>query len=180
MFEKDGIVYESEEEYISEFSDIEEKNKKKRKRLIVIISLLIFICLLFFSCYRFLIPVDYRFFTKKRIDFLEKKYLMELEKVNPQRYWTVSIAQDNDANFNFSGVESYSDFMENSFHGEILDSVYVGKKLDDGDVIKKMGEENLAAQYKCRAGEIGFIIKFYEDGDSYKAKMVSYNEVDIT
>lgn len=180
MFEKDGMFFESEEEYDSASLEIIENRKKKKKKILILASLLLFIALLFFSCYRALIPVEYRIFTEKRIDFLENKYMMELDDVKPERYWTVSIAQDHDANFNFSSVESYSDFMENNFRGEITSSVYVGQKLDNGNVIEEMGEKNLVAQYKCKAGKIGFIIRFYEDGESYRAKVVSYSAVGIT
>lgn len=179
MLEKENMVFESEEEYDSYSFEIMENRKKKKKKLIVLASLLLFIALFFFSCYRALIPVDYRIFTKNRINFLENKYMMELDDVKPERYWTVSIAQDHDANFNFSSVESYSDFMENSFRGEITSSLYIGMVLDDGTVIDAMGEKNLVAQYKCRAGKIAFIIKFYEDGESYRAEVVSYSAVGI-
>lgn len=174
MFEKDGVVFESKEEYEVNAHELKKHKKKKRIRIFIISFLLLFIIYFFYACYRALIPVDYRIFTEKRTEFVEEKYMMDFSNVKLERYWTVSIAQDHDANLNFSGVESYSEFMENSFYGEILNSLYVGKKLDKGDVIEEMGEKNLVAEYKCKAGEIGFIIKFYEDGNSYKAEMESY------
>lgn len=174
MFEKDGIVYESEDEYELLSEELLKQRKKKRIKIIVISLLLLFLIYFFYSCYRVLIPVDYRIFTEKRIEFVEEKYMMDFSNIKLERYWTVSIAQDHDANLNFSGVEDYKYFMENNFHGEIVSSVYEGQIIDDGTTVGELREENLVAEYKCKAGEVGFLIEFYKDGDSYKAEMVSY------
>lgn len=174
MFEKDGIVYDSEDEYELISEESLKQRKKKRIKLIVISLLLLFLIYFFYSCYRVLIPVDYRVFTEERTEFVEEKYMMDFSNVKLERYWTVSMVQDRDANLNFSGVEDYKYFMENNFHGEILKSLYEGQVLNDGTVVEEFGEENIVAEYKCKAGEVEFLIEFYKDGDYYKAEMVSY------
>lgn len=173
MFEKDGVVYENENEYELNSEEHLKQRKKKKVRIIIILILLLIFILFCHSCYRALIPVDYRIFTDKRTEFLEEKYMMDFSDVKLERYWTVSIAQDHDANLNFSEVEDFKAFMENNFNGEIISSLYEGKILEDGAVVN-YGESGLVGEYKCRAGEISFNINFYNDGDSYRAEMVSY------
>lgn len=172
MFEKDDVVYDSEEGY--ELISEESLKKKKKVRIITILILLLIIVFFCYSCYKSLTPVDYRIFTEERTEFVEEKYMMDFSNVKLERYWTVSMAQDRDANLNFSGVEDYKYFMENNFHGEILKSLYEGQVFDDGTVVEELREENLVAEYRCKAGKVEFLIEFYKDGDSYKAEIVSY------
>lgn len=170
MFEKDDVVYDSEDEY----ELISEESLKKKVRIITISILLLIIVFFCYSCYKSLTPVDYRVFTEERTEFVEEKYMMDFSNIKLERYWTVSMAQDRDANFNFSGVEDYKYFMENNFHGEIVSLLYEDQVLDDGTVVEELREENLVAEYKCKAGKVEFLIEFYKDGDYYKAELVSY------
>ncbi len=167
MFEKDGIVYESEEEYENSLEKIQKKRKKKKVRIIVISILLAFMLIFMNSCYRMLFPIDYHIFTEKRVKIIEEDFNMDLSNVKLERYWYVLVAQDSDTQLRFSEVDDYEEFMKNCFFGEIIRSEIYEKEQSNGRV----------AYYKCKLEEKEFNIFFYEDDDGYRAEIISYRTV---
>ncbi len=172
MFEKDGIVYESEEEYL--FAEKEEV-KKSRGCVWYLIFILIILALCFFAFWKFMCPVDYRIFTEKRTEFVEEKYKMDFSDVNLQRYWEPLLARDVHGMLKFNEIDDYKAFMENNFEGEIIKCDYDGQILEDGTVIDYGDNDgNKAAFYSCVADDIEFNITFYIEGNKYSAKIVDF------
>ena len=167
MFEKDGIVYESEEEYENYLEEIQKKRKKKKVRIIVISILLAFMLFFMHSCYRMLFPVDYHIFTEKRIKIVEEDFNMDLSDVKLERYWYLLVAQDSDTQLTFSEVDDYEEFMKNCFFGEIIVS----------EIYDEENSEDYVAHYECKIENKGLHIWFYEDDDSYRAEIISYRTV---
>lgn len=165
MFEKDGVVYDSEEEY--ELNAHELQKQKKKVRIIVISILLAFMLIFMHSCYRMLFPVDYHIFTEKRVKIVEEDFNMDLSNVKLERYWYVSIAQDSDTQLKFSEVDDYEEFMKNCFFGEIILS----------EIYDEEHNEDYVAYYKCKIEKKKFHIFFSEDEDGYRAEIISYRTV---
>ncbi len=163
MFEKDSIVYDSEEEYELNAHELQKQKKKKKVRIIVISILLAFMLIFMHSCYRTLLPIDYHIFTEKRIKIVEEDFNMDLSDVKLERYWSVSIAPDSDTQLIFSEVDDYEEFMKNCFFGEIILSEIYDEEYG-GDYV---------AYYKCKIETKEFIIYFYNDKDGYRAKIIS-------
>lgn len=133
------------------------RNKKK-----IFISVALFIIALFgFIILRITNPVEMTYFSKIRINALEKLFAMDFENVK-LNYFHYTPAPDYDRyELKFKGVEDYKEFMEDNYSGK------KNKKWS-------LEETEYEACYSCRVGgDVVFMIYFYKDGENYRAEVVS-------
>lgn len=170
MFEKDGIVYENEEEYISE-----NKNPEKKKHsscLTVIIAFLIVFFIFFILpliSLGFMIKDEYHIFTKKRIAEMEEKFNItvtdDFDLVRYERHsW-----QGTSYKLEIEGIDDYRDFMENNVNGTV-EELYI-RDYDAGFkyTFTKQGYDT--EEYY----DYSFKIMFSkEDDGTYSAVLINY------
>lgn len=160
MFEKDGIVYESEEEYLSEK---ENPDKKKHSSCLTLIISFLIMSVIFLvvpmTLLGFMIKDEYHIFTKKRIAEMEDKFNItvtnDFELVRYERHsW-----QGTSYKLEIEGIDDYDDFMENNVNGEITG------KIQDG-IRYEYEENNTYKYYDTRNGEyvICFIYEYTKQG----------------
>lgn len=148
-------------EYYEDEDVIEERKKRKRLlKMILIVAAVLFAFSLI--VYKSFIPVEYRYFNKKRIRKIEEEYKISLDDTKPIRYWK-PMAQDTISCFDFY-TDDYKKVMD-SFHGEKITSFTVYE--DSGDV-----------EYECHVEDNRyFYVKFKKKDGRYKGKLIYYRVV---
>ncbi|NLT10406.1 MAG: hypothetical protein GXY08_13060 [Ruminococcus sp.] len=148
-------------EYYEDENVIEERKKRKRLlKMILIVAAVLFAFSLI--VYKSFIPVEYRYFSSKRIKKIENEYKISLDNTKPIRYWK-PMAQDTISCFDFY-TDDYKKVMD-SFHGEKITSFTVYE--DSGDV-----------EYECHVEDNRyFYVTFKKKDGRYKGELIYYRVV---
>lgn len=131
MFEKDGMFFENEEEYLSELPDIKNKKIKRKKRASgCLFSLIIAVC--FFGYFIYLFKHSYHIFTPGRINKMEDKFnIIVTDDIKLEEYNFIAGWQSPSRHELFiSGIDDYDSFMKNNINGEITAKIQDGIRYD--------------------------------------------------
>lgn len=164
MYEKDGMVFQSPEEYLHEQPALLAKQKKRQKSCLIALltGIVAFILLIVFVMPRLYVRANWTSFTPERIQTLESLYNLDLSEAEPVRYYIPRAAPDTLDCFNFR-VTDYAAFMETCFFGEIISS--------------EESADKSYATYTCKPYpdlEQNLNIQFERDGEQYKARLIRY------
>lgn len=120
MFEKDGIVYEREEEYLSEKDNPE---KKKHSSCLTLIIAFLIMSVIFFVVPMILlgsmIKDEYHIFTKKRIAEMEENFNITVTDDFELVEYVCHSWQGTSYKLEIEGIDDYRDFMENNVKGTV-------------------------------------------------------------
>lgn len=166
MIEKDGIIYESEEEF--QFSHKVHRAKLKKRRIfrrniglfsLFLLPIILLLLILYVGKDDF-VKEHYHIFTKARIEKMEELFSMDFENIKLIDYKIVQYPGD-DVSYvlEFNGINDYKSFMINNFYGTIADKFLNENRYYDYE-----------ARYYCKNENISFTITFYKDGDYYRAE----------
>jgi hypothetical protein len=137
--------------------------KKHKVKLIILTAVSLFFMIICYGCYKTILPTDWHHFNAERIEFVEDKYKISLDNVEPDAYKEIAVAQDGDSVFFFE-VDDFRKFMDNDFHGKEIKKSY---EEPDGS----------HANYECRIDErLCCIIKFTKAGSRYKGELRCYRD----
>ncbi len=172
MFEKDGITYESEEEYLHRRNELNEKKPLFSKGFVTVITYLLVITVLpmiiFFIAMSSTVD-NYTHFSKRRIAEMEERFNItvtdDFELTEYKRHsW-----QGTSLRLEIEGIEDYSKFLENNVNGVVEEY----EKSDD----------NKSASYKyvCtekdeitgREYELDYSIVFMEEADGTYSAVIT-------
>lgn len=133
MFEKDGIVYESEDEYELNKNEIKKKKRKLSRSFVnflISIGLIIGIPIAVWIFFGLSITDNYKYFTKKRIAEMEDKFNITVtDDFELVRYYRHSW-QGTTLMLEIEGIEDYAEFMENNIDGTIIEKKENGMFYD--------------------------------------------------
>ncbi|HRR77164.1 MAG TPA: hypothetical protein P5191_10200 [Ruminococcus sp.] len=148
-------------EYYEDENVIEERKKGKKLLKTILITVIVLFALSL-MIYKIFIPVEYWYFSSKRIQKIENEYKISLDDTEPIRYWKPLLAQDTISRFDFF-TDDYEEVME-SFHGE--DITTIRKYKDSGNI-----------EYECHVEDDHYFKVIFKKSDGrYKGELTYYRD----
>lgn len=136
--------------------------RNNKKIVIGIISAILLIAMFIIAMYKIACTTNIKHFNSKQIEFVENKFMINLDYAEPIRYWEPKLAQDQNSRLDFY-TDDYKKFME-GFYGNSI-------------VVSSEDEASGSAKYRCYiSGNQWFTVYFSKNGSRYKGELVNYSE----
>lgn len=171
MFEKDGIVYESEEEYLSEQDNkpVKKQSNFLLKTIVILLIIAIVIPMGSLTIMAKKMKTSYNSFDSERIAEIEEIFDMSFDGVQLDEYLREVAAGDAFYQLWFSDIEDYNAFLENNLDCEYESGGRGGSEIYDyrtGE-IRVYSEKFQFFPHKSeeKYSMSNFTIYFYPDDD---------------